>query len=232
MASDIEEKILQVLQEQPNLIVEQIARAINAKPNSVAKRLKLLEQRKLISPYPIPSLKMSGRLYTYRRTDLKSDLLKGNFKHSLKVFDVYAALRSTGIPMEWIPKVALPQLGKDRKGKFIFPDGGVYAFGKKFYIEEETGSHELIDIENKVSNYIQRGERCFVIFVVNDYQPNLLEPIKKTAKDFGFEILGMLEEKGRRNQFTVTPHNVFIENPLASILVSPTAESFSLETIE
>lgn len=145
---------------------------------------------------------------------------------------MYAALRSTGIPMEWIPKVALPQLGKDRKGKFIFPDGGVYAFGKKFYIEEETGSHELIDIENKVSNYIQRGERCFVIFVVNDYQPNLLEPIKKTAKDFGFEILGMLEEKGRRNQFTVTPHNVFIENPLASILVSPTAESFSLETIE
>ena len=177
---------------------------------------------------------MFGRLYTYRRTEPKSDGWRGfnNIKHDLKVNDVYAALRSSALSLQWIPKPALPQIGTDRKGKFIFPDGGFYAFNKKFYIEEETGSQELSDIENKANNYIARKETCFVIFLVNDYQPNPLDPIKKTAKDFGFEILTMLGEKGRRNQFTFTPHNTFIHDPLAEVLVSPTVNAYSLESID
>jgi hypothetical protein len=113
----------------------------------------------------------------------------------------------------------------------MFPDAGFLAFGKRFYIEEETGSQDIDDIELKVNNYIDRKEQCFVIFFINDYQPNPLEPIRKTARDFGNEILLLLKEKGRRNQFTATPHDTFIVNPLAEVLVSPLVQRFSLESI-
>jgi hypothetical protein len=172
-------------------------------------------------------------MYSYRRIEPKSEAWRGfnNLKHDLRVLDVYASLRSSGIIMEWLPKVSLPQLGKNKQGRLMFPDAGFLAFGKRFYIEEETGSQDIDDIELKVNNYIDRKEQCFVIFFINDYQPNPLEPIRKTARDFGNEILLLLKEKGRRNQFTATPHDTFIVNPLAEVLVSPLVQRFSLESI-
>lgn len=164
-------------------------------------------------------------MYSWKRTDLKAEALREqNYKHDLKIFDIYVALRKAGIQMEWEAK-------SDQKDGFRF-DASLKAFDKQFYFEVETGTHGIKAIEEKIDAYINLRYRCYVIFTVQDYRPNPFEPVTKTGKDFGYEILGVISEKGRKNQFTVTPHPIFTANPLNPVLVSHTGEAFSLETIE
>ena len=223
--SDLKDKILYALSEQPNLTTEQIVKLTDAKLDTAQKILKRMWEKKLVVPKALPNSRLSGRMYSWRRTDLKTEALREqNYKHDLKINDIYVALRKAGIPMEWEPK-------SDQKGGFRF-DARLSAFGKTFYFEVETGTHGIKAIEEKIDAYINLKYRCYVIFTVQDYRPNPFEEVTKTAKDFGYEILNVISEKGRRHQFTVTPHAVFTASPLNPVLVSHTGEAFTLETIE
>lgn len=102
---------------------------------------------------------------------------------------------------------------------------------KLFYMEVETGSHEAKDLKEKVEAYLKLKGHFYVIFTIQDYRPDPLLPIKKTWKQFGTDILAMLELYGRGAQFLVSPHHLFIENPLGLHLVNHQNKQFSLQSL-
>jgi hypothetical protein len=156
--------------------------------------------------------------------DEKTPALKEqNYKHDLKIFDIYVALRQTGVDLTWTAK-------STQKDGFRY-DAQFIVYGKQFYLEVERGTQGIKDIEEKVKAYLKLPGRFHVIFTVEDYKPNPFAAVEKTAKDYGNEILDYLESVRRGHQFIVTPHIAFINNPLGQVLLSPTGDTFSLETI-
>ncbi|MEW6126744.1 MAG: hypothetical protein AB1757_06875 [Acidobacteriota bacterium] len=119
----------------------------------------------------------------------------------------------------------------DQKDGFRF-DRALQIFGKQFYFEVERGTQEGIDIREKVQQYLAKPGRFYVVFTVQDYQKNPYEPITKTAAQYAKEILPILAQARRNNQFTVAPHLRLVATPLAEVLMSPVVEFYSLETIE
>jgi hypothetical protein len=136
---------------------------------------------------------------------------------------LYVALCKLGVPFTWIHT-------SDQKDGFRF-DRALYIFGKQFYIERERGSQELPVIEEKVRNYLGLSGVFYVIFTVEDF-PGSGGRIKKTAKEFGAEILDYLKTERRRTQFVVAPHARLIANPLDECLVSPEPAKYTLESIK
>ena len=139
------------------------------------------------------------------------------------MFDIYVALRKTGLPLTWTAK-------STQKDGFRY-DGSFQIFDKQFYLEVERGTQGIKDIEQKVEAYLKLPGRFHVIFSVSDYKPNPYDPIVKTAKQYGMEILEFLEGVRRGNQFLVSPHVLLSTRPLDPVLISPTGDTFSLENI-
>jgi len=139
------------------------------------------------------------------------------------VFDIYVALRKSGISFTWTAK-------SNQKDGFRY-DAFFELYGKTFYLEVERGTQGIKDIEEKVKAYMKLAGRFHVIFTVEDYRPNPFAPVVKTAKDYGNEILDFLEEAHRGNQFLVSPHTLLISKPLTPCLLSPTGDTFSFENI-
>lgn len=170
-------------------------------------------------------------IYSWKLTEDKTPVLREqNYKHDLKVFDIYVALRKLGLPMDWTPK-------SDQKQGFRF-DAKAHMFGNTFYFEVETGTHSVDQIEGKVDAYLTQPGYFFVVFTVQDYKPNPFDKVTKTARDFGQEILNMLNVKRRRTgkplgrQFLLTPHEKLINYPLAEVLVSHQQKAYSFQSLE
>jgi hypothetical protein len=165
-----------------------------------------------------------GIIYSWKLTEEKTPALKEqNYKHDFKVFDIYVALRKTGIPLTWTAK-------SPQKDGFRY-DASFTIYDKQFYLEVERGTQGIKDIQEKVNAYLKLPGRFYVIFTVEDYKPNPYAPVVKTAKEYGNEILDFLEEVHRGNQFTVSPHVLLSTRPLDPVLLSPTGDTLSFATI-
>lgn len=223
--ADTQSKILFALGEQPNLSTEQLNRLVDGKLNTTQKLLKRMWDRQLVVPKPLPNPQtMRGVIYSWRIKGSKAEALREpNYKHELACNDVYVSVRKLGQTMVWTPK-------DDQKNGFSF-DRGLEIFGRQFYFEIERGTQTVQDIQGKVEAYLKLAGRFHVVFTVQDYQPNPFEPVKKTAHDYGAEILGLLGTYRRGAQFLVTPHATFVEDPLGQFLVSPWNSAFGLNTL-
>lgn len=223
--SDLMDKILFALKEQPNLSTQHLQSLTETKKDTIQKALKRMRERKLVVPKPLPGVNWRGIIYSWKMTEEKTPSLKEqNYKHDFKVFDIYVALRKTGLPMTWTAR-------STQKDGFRF-DASFTIYGKQFYLEVERGTQGIKDIDQKVKAYLKLPGRFYTIFTVEDYKPNPFAQIEKTAKDYGMEILDYLEETRRGNQFVVSPHVLLSTQPLNPVLLSPTGETLTLETIE
>ena len=165
-----------------------------------------------------------GIIYSWKLTEEKTPALKEqNYKHDFKVFDIYVALRKTGLPITWTAK-------STQKDGFRY-DASFEIYGKQFYLEVERGTQGIKDIEEKVNAYLKLAGRFYVIFTVEDYRPNPFAPIVKFKQKTAYEILDFLEDVRRGNQFTVSPHVLLSTRPLDQILLSPTGDTLSLESV-
>lgn len=221
--SDLKDKILFALSEEPNLTAEQLSLLTNAKLNTVQKALKRLQNRNLIIPKPIP-IGFGTVLFWKLKGDKRKAVTEQSWKHERDCGDLYVALRKTGIPLTWIHT-------SDQKDGFRF-DRALTIFDKQFYFEIERGTQTVSHIEQKVKQYMEKPGTFYVVITVQDYQPNPFEKTVKTGSDFGREILALLTQYKRRAQFTVTPHKALLTTPLSECLVSSEPAKYSLETIQ
>jgi len=157
---------------------------------------------------------------------------KNSPEHQLCIGDIYVTVvklaGKLGVEYSWKSEKSL----KAQKGIYFRPDGELWILGKHIYFEVERGSQDVEKkVRPKVQNYLTQKGWFYVIFTVQDYQPNPELPIRKTAFQSGNDILGLLERFQHGSQFLVTPHFKFVADPEAEVLVSPTQEKFSLQTL-
>lgn len=128
-----------------------------------------------------------------------------------------------GLLQDWIHT-------SDQKMGFRF-DRCATIGNNKYYFEVERGTHTLAAIQKKVEQYLKLPGRFHVIFTVQDYRANPFAEIDKTGKQFGAEILTLLQTYKRGSQFLVAPHHLLLENPHAQLLVSPENKAYSFQSL-
>jgi len=94
-------------------------------------------------------------------------------------------------------------------------------------IEVHRGTQTVDVVIEKAKHYAEI-ENCRPIWTVSDYRPNPLAEIVKTARQAGQEILHALREANIVSQPLITPHALFVKDPLAPVLVSPRNQAYSL----
>jgi hypothetical protein len=157
--------------------------------------------------------------YLWKLKNSKS-LNEINYRHEVACADVYVALKSTGQELIWISK-------DDQKKGFRF-DRAFEIFGRKFFLELETGTHfdkRFEVIPKKIESYLKLEGYFHVIFCVMDFDDRV------TFKRYGQEILNIISEYRRNAQFLITPHSAFIQDPLGRRLIHPSQELYALNTL-
>lgn len=149
---------------------------------------------------------------------------QGNvYIHESRCADIYVSLSLTGLLSYWKPYQLSDEFEKldlkyDRN--FIFDN-------KVYFLEEDTGSEGLPDIEVKAEKYVElfkehKGERLHVIFPVNDYdQDPITGKWRKPRKQRANNLLEVLKPYTIKNQFLVCYQENLVKKPLERILVSP-----------
>lgn len=150
-------------------------------------------------------------------------LSEQNYKHEFCVSDLYVALRM-------VPGVEIQPKSDQSKG--LREDLAAKIIGKQVYFEVERGTQGMKRIEEKVERYLKLPGWFYVVFTVQDYRPNPFAKVEKSARQAGEDILNLLKDYGRGAQFLVTPHTLFLEDPLARVLISPTDENFQFEGLK
>jgi hypothetical protein len=145
-------------------------------------------------------------------------LTEQSYKHHFLGCQLYGALRKTGKEFKWFHT----DDSKERRWDRAMTWQGVW-----MPIEVHRGTQK-IEVVIEKAEYYAKQKNCRPIWTVSDYQPNPLAEVVKTAKQTGQEILDAFRQTGFVAQPLVTPHAIFIKDPLAPVLVSPRNRALSL----
>lgn len=214
----LKDHILYLLDQEPNLNTNHLAKLTGAKLNTVQKAMNNLKKKGAVE---------SKRHYEHHpyfwRLKESKEMSERLYSHDSSCAEIFVALKSTGIDMVWWGKV---QESVKEKKKVFRPDRKFEAFGRTFYIELETGSgykqREEI-IRWKINSYMKLDGWFHVIFVVQAYDVS--------AQVYGDEILRIASEYGRNSQFLVSPYSSFVIDPLGKRLIHPEMMIFTLSLL-
>jgi len=218
------EVLTKTLNLEPNLTVYQLAKMYHAKPNTVWKHLDTMCKRNHLTQRKIPT--GTGMTSFYKiKGDKRKEVSEQSWKHERDCGDLFTAFIYTkDLPItEW-------EHTSDQKHGLRF-DRAAKIAGKQFYFEIERGTQTITAIKEKVEQYLRIPGTFYVVFTVQDYQPNPYMKVVKTYRQFGEDILNLVAQYRRRAQLVVAPHHLLVENPSAEILVSPEAK-YSFQTIQ
>lgn len=157
-------------------------------------------------------------MYFWKIKGAKARLTEQSYKHHYLGSEIYVALKKTGETFQWFHT----DDGKEKRWDRAMLWRGVW-----MPIEVHRGTQPVEVVIEKARYYATR-ENCRPIWTVSDYRPNPLAEIVKTAKQTGQEILDALRQANITAQPLITPHQIFLKDPLAKVLVSPRNQALSL----
>jgi hypothetical protein len=122
----------------------------------------------------------------------------------------------------------------ETQNKYFRFDRKAQLFGKTIYFEVERGTQGPEKLREKLDRYVKHfretREKFYVLFTVQDYQPNPFEKVKISAKEKGFELFRLFDEMELPGNYLVCYHESLIKYPLKTEVVSRFGKN-TLETL-